>query len=151
MESKSSELEKQVVEVRKTLESISSEGEEKRIAAVKAEYDDEISSLNEQIAIMEEALKEEETKTNALKAQQEQEVASFHQKEDELTKQVETLSHDLNDVNDSTRAIQKETQEKEEEMARLRERMRTMLEASKVLQAKETKQEEVRGARGVRA
>ena len=75
MESKSSELEKQVVEVRKTLESISSEGEEKRIAAVKAEYDDEISSLNEQIAIMEEALKEEETKTNALKAQQEQEVA----------------------------------------------------------------------------
>ena len=98
---------------------------------------------------MEEALKEEETKTNALKAQQEQEVASFHQKEDELTKQVETLSHDLNDVNESTRAIQKETQEKEEEMARLRERMRTMLEASKVLQAKETKQEEVRGARGV--
>lgn len=149
MESKSSELEKQVVEVRKTLESISSEGEEKRIAAVKAEYDDEISSLNEQIAIMEEALKEEETKTNALKAQQEQEVASFHQKEDELTKQVETLSHDLNDVNESTRAIQKETQEKEEEMARLRERMRTMLEASKVLQAKETKQEEVRGVRGV--
>lgn len=149
MESKSSELEKQVVEVRKTLESISSEGEEKRIAAVKAEYDDEISSLNEQIAIMEEALKEEETKTNALKAQQEQEVASFHQKEDELTKQVETLSHDLNDVNESTRAIQKETQEKEEEMARLRERMSTMLEASKVLQAKETKQEEVSGARGV--
>ena len=149
MESKSSELEKQVVEVRKTLESISSEGEEKRIAAVKAEYDDEISSLNEQIAIMEEALKEEETKTNALKAQQEQEVASFHQKEDELTKQVETLSHDLNYVNESTRAIQKETQEKEEEMARLRERMRTMLEASKVLQAKETKQEEVRGVRGV--
>ena len=149
MESKSSELEKQVVEVRKTLESISSDGEEKRIAAVKAEYDDEISSLNEQIAIMEEALKEEETKTNALKAQQEQEVASFHQKEDELTKQVETLSHDLNDVNESTRAIQKETQEKEEEMARLRERMRTMLEASKVLQAKETKQEEVRGVRGV--
>ena len=149
MESKSSELEKQVVEVRKTLESISSEGEEKRIAAVKAEYDDEISSLNEQIAIMAEALKEEETKTNALKAQQEQEVASFHQKEDELTKQVETLSHDLNDVNESTRAIQKETQEKEEEMARLRERMRTMLEASKVLQAKETKQEEVRGVRGV--
>ena len=144
MESKSSELEKQVVEVRKTLESISSEGEEKRIAAVKAEYDDEISSLNEQIAIMEEALKEEETKTNALKAQQEQEVASFHQKEDELTKQVETLSHDLNDVNESTRAIQKE-----KEMARLRERMRTMLEASKVLQAKETKQEEVRGVRGV--
>lgn len=151
MESKSSELEKQVVEVRKTLESISSEGEEKRIAAVKAEYDDEISSLNEQIAIMEEALKEEETKTNALKAQQEQEVASFHQKEDELTKQVETLSHDLNDVNESTRAIQKETQEKEEKMARLRERMCTMLEASKVLQAKETKQEEVGGARGVRA
>lgn len=149
MESKSSELEKQVVEVRKTLESISSEGEEKRIAAVKAEYDDEISSLNEQIAIMEEALKEEETKTNALKAQQEQEVASFHQKEDELTKQVETLSHDLNDVNESTRAIQKEMQEKEEEMARLRERMSTMLEASKVLQAKETKQEEVSGARGV--
>lgn len=145
MESKSSELEKQVIEVRKTLESISAEGEEKRIAAVKAEYDDEISSLNEQIAIMEEALKEEEMKTNAMKTQQEQEVASFHQKEDALTKQVETLSHDLNDVNESARAIQKETQEKEEETARLKERMCTMLEASKVLQVKEAKQEEVGG------
>lgn len=136
-------MEKEVAEVRKKVESVSSEGEEKRIAAVKAEYEGEVSSLNEQIALMEEALKEEEAKTQALKEQQEKEVAAFHATEDELTKRVETLSHDLNNENEETRAIQKETQEKQEEMSRLSQRLATVEETSRVLHEKEADQQRV--------
>ena len=129
-------MEKEVAEVRKKVESVSSEGEEKRIAAVKAEYEGEVSSLNEQIALMEEALKEEEAKTQALKEQQEKEVAAFHATEDELTKRVETLSHDLNNENEETRAIQKETR-------RLSQRLATVEETSRVLREKEADQQRV--------
>ena len=47
-----------------TASSTSTENEERRVTAVKKEYEDQISSLNEQISIMEQALKEEEEKTN---------------------------------------------------------------------------------------
>ena len=50
-----------------TASSTSTENEERRVAAVKKEYEDQISSLNEQISIMEQALKEEEEKTNKMK------------------------------------------------------------------------------------
>lgn len=147
MEADAARLEKEVAEIRKKVESVSSEGEEKRIAAVKAEYEGEVSSLNEQISLMEEALKEEEAKTQALKEQQEKEVASFRATEDALTKQVEAMSHDLNDENEETRAIQKETQEKQEEQERLNQRMATVEETSRVLREKEVEQERVRVAR----
>lgn len=143
MEADAARLEKEVAEIRKKVESVSSEGEEKRIAAVKAEYEGEVSSLNEQISLMEEALKEEEAKTQALKEQQEKEVASFRATEDALTKQVEAMSHDLNDENEETRAIQKETQEKQEEQERLNQRMATVEETSRVLREKEVEQERV--------
>ena len=136
-----------MAEIRKKVESVSSEGEEKRIAAVKAEYEGEVSSLNEQIALMEAALKEEEAKTQALKEQQEKEVASFRATEDALTKQVEAMSHDLNNENEETRLIQKETQEKQEEENRLKQRMATVEETSRVLREKEVEQERVFVAR----
>lgn len=136
-----------MAEIRKKVESVSSEGEEKRIAAVKAEYEAEVSSLNEQIALMEAALKEEEAKTQALKEQQEKEVVSFRATEDALTKQVEAMSHDLNNENEETRLIQKETQEKQEEEDRLKQRMATVEETSRVLREKEVEQERVCVAR----
>lgn len=136
-----------MAEIRKKVESVSSEGEEKRIAAVKAEYEGEVSSLNEQIALMEAALKEEEAKTQALKEKQEKEVASFRATEDALTKQVEAMSHDLNNENEETRLIQKETQEKQEEENRLKQRMATVEETSRVLREKEVEQERVCVAR----
>ena len=74
-------------------------------------------------------------------------MASFRATEDALTKQVEAMSHDLNNENEETRLIQKETQEKQEEENRLKQRMATVEETSRVLREKEVEQERVCVAR----
>lgn len=60
------ELEKEVEEARLTSSSTVAENEERKVAAVRKEYEDQMAALNEQISIMQTALNEEEVKTTKL-------------------------------------------------------------------------------------
>ena len=60
-----------------------------------------------------------------------------------MRQQVESLNRDLNDANERTRATQKEKEEKEAEIADLNRRMEAALEASRVIQERQTEQENV--------
>ena len=60
------ELEKEVEEARLTSSSTVAENEERKGAAVRKEYEDQMAALNEQISIMQTALNEEEVKTTKL-------------------------------------------------------------------------------------
>ena len=60
-----------------------------------------------------------------------------------MRQQVESLNRDLNDANERTRATQKEKEEKETEIADLNRRMEAALEASRVIQERQTEQENV--------
>ena len=55
-----------------------------------------------------------------------------------MRQQVESLNRDLNDANERTRATQKEKEEKEAEIADLNRRMEAALEASRVIQERQT-------------
>ena len=56
---------------------------------------------------------------------------------------MEALNRDLNDANERTRATQKEKEEKEAEIVELNRRMEAALEASRVIQERQTEQENV--------
>lgn len=60
------ELEKEVEEARLSSSSTATENEERKVAAVKQEYEEQLAALNEQISIMQNALNEEEAKTTKL-------------------------------------------------------------------------------------
>ena len=60
-----------------------------------------------------------------------------------MRQQVESLNRDLNDANERTRATQKEKEEKEAEIVDLNRRMEAALEASRVIQERQTEQENV--------
>ena len=70
-------MKEQLKKAELTASSTSTENEERRVAAVKKEYEEQISSLNEQISIMEQALKEEEEKTNKMKEEMDVESTSL--------------------------------------------------------------------------
>ena len=59
-------LEKEVEEAHLTSSSTAAENEERRVNAVRKEYEDQIAALNEQITIIQTALNEEEVKTTKL-------------------------------------------------------------------------------------
>ena len=127
-----------------TASSTSTENEERRVAAVKKEYEDQISSLNEQISIMEQALKEEEEKTNKMKEEMDVEIKLNQDKEEKLSQRVEALSCELNDANERTRAVQKEKEEKEVEIEELKRRCENALDASRAAQDRVIQQDNVR-------
>ena len=59
-------LKKEVKEAHLNSTSTAAENEERHVAAVRAEYEEKIGELNEQISIMQTALNEEEEKTTKL-------------------------------------------------------------------------------------
>ena len=59
-------LKKDVKEAQLNSTSTAAENEERHVAAVRAEYEEKIGELNEQISIMQTALNEEEEKTTKL-------------------------------------------------------------------------------------
>lgn len=123
--------------------STSSENEERRVNAVKKEYEEQISSLNEQVQIMEMALKEEEEKTNKMKEEMDVEIKLNRDKEEKLSQKVEALSCELNDANERTRAVQKEKEEKEAEIVELNRRCDNALDASRAAQERVVQQDNV--------
>ena len=60
-----------------------------------------------------------------------------------MQQRVESLNRELNDANERTRATQKEKEEKEAEIVELNRRMEAALEASRVIQERQTEQENV--------
>lgn len=76
-------LEKEVEEAHLTSSSTTAENEERRVNAVRKEYEDQIAALNEQITIMQTALNEEEVKTTKLHEEMEVNVKVSVRKEDE--------------------------------------------------------------------
>ena len=59
-------LKKEVKEAQLNSTSTAAENEERHVAAVRAEYEEKVGELNEQISIMQAALNEEEEKTTKL-------------------------------------------------------------------------------------
>lgn len=65
------------------------------------------------------------------------------EKEERLQQRVESLSCELNDANERTRSIQKEKEEKEMEIVELNRRAEAALATARVVQERQTEQENV--------
>ena len=65
-------------------------------------------------------------------------------KEEQLAQQVESLSRELNEANERTRAVQKEKEEREETIEELNRRVESALAASRVVQEQQLEKERVK-------
>ena len=144
METRIESLQKEAEEARMLSSRYLEKSEEKRIAEVREEYEGQISALNEQISIMETDLETEKEKAMMLKEKKEVEVKLNRKKEEQLAQQVESLSRELNEANERTRAVQKEKEEREETIEELNRRVESALAASRVVQEQQLEKERVK-------
>lgn len=130
-------------EAKLTGSSSAAENEERHVAEVRQNYEGQISALNEQIAIMQQEMLKQEEKTTKVKEEMEVEVKLNREKEERLASRVESLSRELNDANERTRAVQKEKEEKEATIEELNHRVESALAASRVVQEQQIEKEKV--------
>ena len=92
---------------------------------------------------MQQNLNEEEEKTGKMKEEMEVEVKLYHDKQDRLTKRVETLASDLEEAKRKTEVATTERDAKSVEITELKEEMGRVMSESQRIQEKQAQQENV--------
>ena len=92
---------------------------------------------------MQQNLNEEEEKTGKMKEEMEVEVKLYHDKQDRLTKRVETLASDLEEAKRKTEVAMTERDAKSVEITELKEEMGRVMSESQRIQEKQAQQENV--------
>lgn len=92
---------------------------------------------------MQQNLNEEEEKTGKMKEEMEVEVKLYHDKQDRLTKRVETLASDLEEAKRKTEVATTERDAKSVDITELKEEMDRVMSESQRIQEKQTQQENV--------
>lgn len=112
------------------------------------EFEDNIKGLNEKVNEMQQHLNDEEAKTGKMKEEMEVEVKLYHDKQDRLTKRVETLDADLEEAKLRKEGATSDLEAKSEEIEALKKKVEETLQESQRIQEKQTQQENVGAVQG---
>lgn len=97
---------------------------------------------------MQQHLNHEEAKTGKMKEEMEVEVKLYHDKQDRLTKRVETLDADLEEAKLRKEGATSDLEATSEEIEALKKKVEETLQESQRIQEKQTQQENVGAAHG---